>query len=155
MRVTVGAGRLGRMDAGRSLKRVLAAAGGGLLVVVGAVLLVLPGPGLLLVLAGLVVLSHQFPTIGRYVEPVRTRAMRGAEQSVASPVRVACSAAVGLALVAAGVVWGLVRWVPLSGWSTGSSLILSGVIVFALLVWSYRRVHVTGSAPPTGSRPGR
>jgi hypothetical protein len=126
---------------GRSVKRVVVAAAGAVLLVVGAVLLVLPGPGLLLVLAGLLVLASEFPAVERYVQPVRGRAMRAAEESVASPLRIAGSVTVGLALVAAGVVWGLVRWLPLSGWSTGSSLILSGLVVFALLVWSYRRVH--------------
>jgi putative transmembrane protein PGPGW len=126
---------------GRSLKRVLVGVAGALLLVVGVVLLVLPGPGLLLVLAGLLILASEFPAVERYVEPVRTRAMQGAEQSVATPWRIAGSATVGVLLVAAGVVWGLVPWLPLHGWSTGSSLMLSGVVVFALLIWSYRRVR--------------
>jgi hypothetical protein len=120
---------------------VLVAVAGALLLVVGVVLLVLPGPGLLLVLAGLLILASEFPAVERYVEPVRTRAMQGAEQSVATPWRIAGSATVGVLLVAAGVVWGLVPWLPLHGWSTGSSLMLSGVVVFALLIWSYRRVR--------------
>lgn len=136
------------MGLGRSVKRALAAVGGGLLLVIGVVLLVLPGPGLLLVLAGLLVLASQFPSLGRYVEPVRRRAMKAAEDSVASPLRVAGSVTVGLLLIAAGLVWALVRWLPLSGWSTGSSLILSGLIVFALLVWSYRRVRGRRAASP-------
>lgn len=135
------------MGVGRSVKRVLVAASGAVLLVVGVVLLVLPGPGLLLVLAGLLVLASEFPALERYVEPVRSRAMKGAEESVASPLRIAGSVTVGLLLVAAGVVWGLVRWLPLSGWSTGSSLMLSGAVVFALLIWSYRRVRARRSSP--------
>jgi hypothetical protein len=132
---------------GRSVKRVLVAVSGAVLLVVGVVLLVLPGPGLLLVLAGLLVLASEFPAVERYVEPVRTRAMKAAEQSVASPLRIAGSVTVGVLLVAAGVVWGLVRWLPLSGWSTGSSLMLSGAVVFALLIWSYRRVRARRISP--------
>jgi hypothetical protein len=127
------------VEVGRPVKRVLVAGAGGLVLVIGVVLLVLPGPGLLLVLAGLVMLSSEFPAVARYVEPVRKRAMKAASDSVASPLRIACSVAAGLLLIAAGLVWALVRWLPLSGWSTGSSLILSGLIVFALLIWSYRR----------------
>lgn len=37
--------------------------------------------------------------------------------------------------------WGTVRSLPLSGWSTGTSLILSSLILFALLIWSYLRVR--------------
>jgi hypothetical protein len=131
---------------GTALRRALVAAAGGIVLVVGVLLLVLPGPGLLLVLAGLLMLASVFPTLNRYVEPVRRRAMRAVEDSVASPLRIAGSVTVGVGLVAAGIVWALVRWLPFSGWSTGSSLILSGLIVFALLIWSYRRVRARRAA---------
>jgi len=108
---------------------------------VGVALLVLPGPGLLLVLAGLLILASEFPALEKHVDPVRDRAMKAAEDSVSSPLRIAGSVLAGLGLFAAGIVWGLVPWLPLSGWSTGSSLILSGIILFALLIWSYRRVQ--------------
>lgn len=147
-----GSGRLTAVDAeervgvGRPVKRVLVAVAGGLVLAIGVVLLVLPGPGLLLVLAGLLILASEFPAVERYVEPVRRRAMQAAADSVASPFRIACSTAVGLLLIAAGFVWALVGWLPFSGWSTGSSLILSGLIVFALLIWSYRRVRAQRAA---------
>jgi hypothetical protein len=122
-------------------KRALALVGGGLLLLVGIALLVLPGPGLLLVLAGLLVLSNQFPTVEKYVDPVQDRAMKAAEQSVSSPLRVTGSVLAGLALIGAGVAWGVLgSRVPLGGWPTGSSLILSGLILLGLLVYSYRRV---------------
>ncbi len=114
---------------------------GGLLLLAGIALLVLPGPGLLLVLGCLLVLGHGFPAAQRYVDPVRRRAMAAADQSVASPIRVAFSVLTGLALIAAGVVWGLVPGLPLAGWATGSSLILSGLVLLGLLAFSYRRVH--------------
>jgi len=121
-------------------KRVACAVAGGVLVIVGIVLLVLPGPGLLLVLAGLLVLSHGFPAVERYVDPVQDRAMKAAEESVSSPLRIVFSVGTGLVLIAAGVVWGLRPTLPLGGWATGASLILSGIILLALLVVSHRRV---------------
>ncbi|WP_027928001.1 PGPGW domain-containing protein [Amycolatopsis benzoatilytica] len=130
------------MGWGKPVRRMVFSVVGGVLVAVGAALLVLPGPGLLLVLAGLLVLASEFPALQRYVGPVRIRAMKAAEDSVATPLRVAGSVLTGLALLGAGVAWGLVPGLPFGGWSTGSSLILSGLILFALLVWSYRRVHV-------------
>ncbi|QFZ19034.1 PGPGW domain-containing protein [Saccharothrix syringae] len=129
------------MGVGRPVKRVAVLVAGGLLLVVGVALLVLPGPGLLLVLAGLLVLASEFPALERYVDPVRDRAMKAAEDSVASPLRIAGSVAAGLLLIAAGVVWGVVDSLPMSGWSTGSSLVLSGLVLLALLVWSYRRTR--------------
>ena len=122
-------------------KRVAVLVAGGAVLVVGVVLLVLPGPGLLLVLAGLIILAGEFPAVEKYVDPVQERAMKAAEASVSSPLRIAGSVLAGLALIAAGVVSGLVRTLPLAGWATGSSLILSGVVLLALLVYSYRRVR--------------
>nr|WP_040407930.1 PGPGW domain-containing protein [Amycolatopsis nigrescens] len=129
------------MAGGNPVKRVTVGVAGGVLLLVGIALLVLPGPGLLLVLAGLIVLASEFPALERYVDPVRDRAMKAAEDSVASPLRITGSVLAGLALIAAGVVWGLVPGLPLAGWSTGSSLILSGLILLGLLYWSYRRVQ--------------
>jgi hypothetical protein len=75
--------------------------------------------------------------------------MQGVEASVASPWRITGTALVGLALLGAGAVWGvpLVSGLPFSGWSTGSSLILSGLVLFGLLAWSYRRVHHSPDPP--------
>lgn len=125
------------------VKRVGLGALGGVLVLVGAALLVLPGPGLVVVLAGLILLSRAIPAVAGFVEPVREQALQAAEASVTSAWRIAGSVLAGLGLFAAGVVWGLraLPWLPFAGWSTGSSLILSGCVLFATLVWSYRRVH--------------
>ncbi|TDV44837.1 PGPGW domain-containing protein [Actinophytocola oryzae] len=130
------------MAAGKQVKRISIAVAGGVVLLVGVALLVLPGPGLLLVLAGLLILASEFPKLEQYVDPVRDRAMKAAEDSVSSPLRIAGSVLCGLALLAAGVLWGLrvFSWLPLPGWSTGSSLILSGIVLFALLGWSYKKV---------------
>ena len=122
-------------------KRVACGTGGGLLLVVGVALLVLPGPGLLLVLGGLLVLANGFPKAQKFVEPVERRAMKAAEESVASPLRLVFSIGTGVALMAAGVVWWVVPGLPLGGWPTGVSLELSGLILLGLLVVSYRRVR--------------
>lgn len=121
-------------------KRLVCGIGGGLLLILGVVLLVLPGPGLLLVLGGLIVLANAFPSVQRFVAPVERRAVQAAEESVSSPLRIVFSAGTGVVLIAAGVVWGLKPDLPLGGWATGSGLILSGIILLVLLVVSYRRV---------------
>ncbi|MEC3976059.1 PGPGW domain-containing protein [Amycolatopsis sp. H20-H5] len=135
------------MATGNPVKRVTVAVTGGAVLLVGIALLVLPGPGLLLVLAGLLILSSEFPALERYVDPVQERAMKAAEDSVSSPLRIAGSVLAGLLLIGAGVAWGLVPGLPLGGWSTGSSLILSGLVLLGLLVWSYRRVQARRRAP--------
>jgi hypothetical protein len=127
--------------------RAVLAVVGGALVAVGIALLVLPGPGLLLVFAGMVLLARAVPSLHRHVEPVRARAMQAAEESVSSGWRIAGSTLVGLGLIGGGVVWGLVPRLPFSGWSTGGSLILSGLVLFALLIWSHRRLRAARTAP--------
>jgi hypothetical protein len=124
------------------VKRYAIMVAGGVILLIGIALLVLPGPGLLLVLAGLLVLANEFPSVERYIDPVQDRAMQAAEQSVSSPLRLTGSILFGLGMIGAGVAWGLLGdRVPLGGWPTGSSLILSGLIVLGLLVYSYRRVQ--------------
>lgn len=125
----------------RQLKKVGVAVVGGLLVAAGGAMLVLPGPGLLVVLAGLLVLADEFPAVERFVEPVRERAMRAAEESVSTPLRLAGSTVFGLGLIAMGAVWAYDPGVPFGGLSVGLSLVVSGLAVLALLVYSYRRTH--------------
>ncbi|MFD0899635.1 PGPGW domain-containing protein [Actinomadura sediminis] len=132
----------------RHVRRGVALVVGALLALTGVALLVLPGPGLLLVLAGLLVLAREFPVVQRYVDPVREAALRAAAESVSSPWRIAGSALTAAALFGAGVAWGLVDRLPFSGWGTGSGLILSGFILVGLLVWSHRRVKVAALAEP-------
>lgn len=138
------------------VKRVLLGSAGGVLLAVGAALLVLPGPGMLLVLAGLMLLSRAVPAVARFEEPARVRAMQAVEASVATPWRIAGSVLAGLGLIAAGVVWGIaaLSWLPFTGWSTGSSLILSGCVLLGLLAWSHRRVHGAGASTGTGTSAG-
>src|SRR5687767_10147927 len=119
------------------VRRVTLAIVGGTLLVVGIALLVLPGPGLLLVLAGLITLAWEYPALERHIEPVRERAMKGAADSVSSLIRIVLSFLAGVCLIGAGIVWATVDGLPFGGWSTGSSLILSGIILWALLIWSY------------------
>lgn len=137
------------MAAGRQVKRAGVAVLGSVVLLVGIALLVLPGPGLLLVLAGLLILASEFPTLERFIDPVRDRAEKAAEDSVSSPLRIAGSVLCGLGLIAAGIIWGLrvFPWLPVAGWSTGSSLILSGIVLLVLLGWSYRKVSARRRSP--------
>ena len=130
-----------RNDAGRGrFKRTLLILAGFALLLVGVALLVLPGPGLLLVLGGLALLSNEFEWAHRLTEPVREKAWQAAVESVASPLRICGSVLAGLALLAAGIVWIVIPSLPFGGAATGSSLILSGGVLFALLIYTYRHV---------------
>lgn len=54
---------------------------GGATVATGVALLVLPGPGLLVIAGGLAVLSKEFPSAGRLMERAKTAALRRGRRS--------------------------------------------------------------------------
>jgi hypothetical protein len=134
---------------GLAVRRVARIVAGWLLLFLGVAALALPGPGLLLLLAGLVVLSQEYDWAERRVEPVKRVAFAAAAAGVQTVTRIALSAAGAMALAGVGVLWGLDPkipefWIfgphlPFAGWSTGTSLIVSAVIAFGLLIWSIHR----------------
>ena len=133
-------------------KKVLLIALGWLLLVAGIAALVLPGPGLILLFAGLAVLSQQYTWAERWLEPVELRALKGAAEGVETWPRVVLSTAFALAVGGFGVLWILdpkapgwwpvdEKWWLLGGVWTGVTLVISCFIAFALLVYSFRRFH--------------
>ncbi|MEO5652224.1 MAG: PGPGW domain-containing protein [Marmoricola sp.] len=130
-------------------KRVVLEAAGWLLVVVGLAALVLPGPGLLALFAGVALLATQYEWAERRLEPVKKRAMRAAADSVKSWPRILLSTLGVLWLIGLGISWGIgrdvPRWWPLAdkwwmpgGWGTGASLIGSGLIAGVMIAYSYK-----------------
>ena len=130
-------------------RRILLEVVGWTLVVLGIAALVLPGPGLLMLFAGLAVLSQQYAWAERRVRPVEKAAKKAAAESVQSWPRIVMSL-LGVAWLAGlGVVWGLrpaaPDWWPLreswwliGGWGTGATLIASAFIALAMVVYSFR-----------------
>jgi hypothetical protein len=133
-------------------KRLLLEIVGWLLLVAGVAALVLPGPGLILLFAGLAVLSQQYTWAERWVEPVRLRALRGAAESVETWPRIIASVAFALLLAACGVLWivgpDAPSWWPVSddwwlpgGIWTGITQDVSAILALVLIAYSYRRFH--------------
>ncbi len=131
------------------MHRVWVTLAGWVLVLAGIVALILPGPGLLLLLAGLVVLSQEYEWAKRRVEPVKKKAFDVARAGVSTFPRIVLSALGAVAVAAVGVLWTLDPEIPelgpigpslpLGGWPTGSSIILSGLVALGLLVYSIKR----------------
>ncbi len=141
------------------VRRVALEVLGWVLVVAGIAALVLPGPGLLMIFAGLVILSQEYEWAERRLEPVKVRALRGAAESVENWKRITFSTAVALGLIACGVLWiwspDAPGWWPLSetwwlpgGRATGVTQVASGLIALGLIVYSYRRFRVRGEPVP-------
>lgn len=137
-----------RVPGTKAVKGILIQVAGWLLVLIGIAALALPGPGLLALFAGMALLATQYSWAERRLEPIKKAALRTAADSVATYPRVVMSALGVVGLIAVGVVWGLrpdaPAWWPLGdrwwlpgGWGTGVSLIVSGVIAGATVVYSY------------------
>lgn len=131
-------------------KRLAAEIGGYLLLIVGVVALFLPGPGLLLMVAGLAILSTQYAWADRLLHPVKERAFRLATESVQSWPRIVFSVLGALTLVAIGILWGMnfpapgwwpidERWWLVGGWATGVTVISSGGFALGLVIFSFVR----------------
>lgn len=133
----------------KSLRKTWITVLGWVLVLVGIAALILPGPGLLLLLAGLVVLSQEYEWAERRVEPVKKKAFDVAKSGVSTYPRIALSAVGAFAVMAVGVFW----WsdpeipeigpfgpaLPFGGAATGSSIVLSGMVALGLLIYSIKR----------------
>jgi hypothetical protein len=135
-----------------AIRRIVNEVLGWILVVLGLAALVLPGPGLLLLFLGLLLLSRQYEWARRRLDPVRLRAMRSAADGVATWPRVLMSTLAALALAACGALWIVdpdpPRWWPVSErwwligtWQTGCTLCLSSALALTLIALSYRRYH--------------
>ena len=124
---------------------------GWVLVVIGLVAIPFPGPGILILLAGLVLLSREYAWAERRAEPVRRTAISGVKQSVSTYPRLLLTAACATAVVLVGV-WvysdpTIARVGPLGpklpfgfgGPASGASIIFSGVLAWGLLIYSVKR----------------
>ena len=131
-------------------KSILLQAAGWMLVLVGLAALVLPGPGVLAIFAGMAVLATQYEWAERRIALVEKAAVQCAEASVKTLPRIVLSASGAFWLVGLGIYWGLgpaapswwpvaEKWWLAGGWGTGASLIASGVIALGLLAYSYLR----------------
>ena len=120
------------------------------LVVLGIAALVLPGPGLLMIVGGLAVLSQQYHWAHRYLAPLKAYAYHGAAIGVKTIPRIAASCSSGLTIMGLGVVWLIQppapQWWPLApdwwllgGPAAGVSLIISALIALILILYSVRR----------------
>lgn len=134
------------------MPRLAAIVVGWVLLLAGIVLFPLPGPGLLLGVAGLGILARYQRWAARRVDRWRVRVELSAARSVRTHPRAWASIAVTALLAASGVLWlwapsqpswwSLPTWTWLPGGLTaGLSQILSGLVSLALVVHSYRRYH--------------
>jgi hypothetical protein len=106
---------------------------------VGAVLLVAPGPGLIVIALGLLVLGTEYEWARRHGRTALSRAQQAADLAAARPASLAGTAAFALGLIGLGITLAVVPGLPGSGVGSGISLVVSGLAIAATLLWSVRR----------------
>lgn len=122
----------------RAARRVFVTTAGALLLGVGAVLLVAPGPGLIVIALGLLVLGTEYEWARRHGRTTLTKAQEAANAAAARPAALAGSGTFALGMIVLGVILMVTDDLPGSGIATGASVIFSGLVILATLVWSVR-----------------
>jgi uncharacterized protein (TIGR02611 family) len=130
------------------LKRFAVTILGAALLAVGLAMMVLPGPGILLIVAGLAVLATEYVWARTLLTKARKQAEAVQEAAVASPLRTTGSLVFALALVVLGVlmlVVGDVAWPVMASlldkiWGpvTGGILVVTGLILMTTTVLTLR-----------------
>lgn len=132
------------------VRRIVLEIVGWTLVLAGIAALFLPGPGLLALFAGLLILSQQYTWAERAVEPVKVLAYKSAADSVQTWPRIIASCTGALVLAAVGVFWGIGtdvpgwwpiddKWWLIGGWGTGGTMIASALFALATIAYSFKR----------------
>lgn len=103
------------------------------LLLLGAALMVLPGPGILVIVGGLALLATEYVWARRMLKTAQAQAEKVQEAAVASPVRTAGTLLFGVALLGLGLAMVFLRDVDLPFWSpvTGGIMAVTAVILLA------------------------
>ncbi|MBC7594491.1 MAG: PGPGW domain-containing protein [Kineosporiaceae bacterium] len=123
------------------------------LVVLGIPLMPLPGPGVIVLVAGVALLARHYVWAQKLLDPLRTRAISAAKIGVESRLRITMSALGGLWLFLFGIVWwisptipefdfvgyGFGPKLPFAGWAVGFGLVVSALAGWSLLAYSAKR----------------
>ncbi|MCW2769814.1 MAG: hypothetical protein JWR27_1247 [Aeromicrobium sp.] len=120
------------------------------LIPVGIVLMPLPGPGMIIVVAGVALLSRNYVWAQRLLDPLERRAVEAARYGVATLPRIALGFLGGLWLAVLGVIWwispeipefevlsvGFGPQLPAHGWATALGLWASALAAWGVLAYS-------------------
>lgn len=136
----------------RMVRRVVVTIVGTVVLVAGVALLVLPGPGFLVIALGLLILALEYDWARRRAEAARDKAGDLARQAAGNRVSTAFSIVFALGMIGVGLTLGLVPSLPFASWWTGGTLIGSGLIVLAtILVSLWQARHPDGDGGRGGS----
>ena len=133
---------------------------GWVVVVVGVILMPLPGPGMVIVVSGLAILSRNYVWAQRLMDPLEKKATEAAKFGVETWPRIIVSFLGGAWLAVLGVIWwigpdiprftvlgvGFGPDLPAQGWATALGLWASALAAWGLLLYSIVRWRDPGPA---------
>ena len=116
---------------------------GFLLLGLGAAMMVLPGPGILVIVAGLAVLATEYVWARRLLVRAKSEAEKVSEAAVASPARTAGTVLFAVALGGLGIAMLVARELDLPFWGpvTGGILLVTALILLVTTYLTYRSAH--------------
>jgi uncharacterized protein (TIGR02611 family) len=144
-------------DLVRLLRRIAVTVVGTVILAVGVVLLVAPGPGLLVIFLALIVFAVEYEWARRHLTAMRARARSAADKAAASRVATASAVLFGVGAIGLGGVLIFTDVLPLSGVGTGAGVALGGLTVLVTTAYSVRelrraeKVDEIERAPQTGA----
>ncbi len=128
-----------RKERGRThaaARKVVLTIVGGAVTIVGLIMMVAPGPGLIVIVLGLWILAQEFDWAERRLDKIQDKAMEAVRASGASMIRTAVGVLGATTMIVGGVLWGMNDDWPFSTWSTAGTVIGSGVIAMGTAVWA-------------------
>jgi hypothetical protein len=128
-------------DLVRLFRRIAVTVVGTVILAVGVVLLVAPGPGLLVILLALIVFAVEYEWARRHLTAVRARARSAADKAAASRVATASAILFGVGAIGLGGVLVFTDVLPLAGVGTGASVALGGLTVLVTTAYSVRELR--------------
>lgn len=128
------------------MKRLAVGVVGCVLLLVGVTLLVLPGPGFVLIAGALALLATQFEWAKRPLDYAKDKASVGIEEVATSKFRASLAVVCALGMVAIGVVELAGVRLPHVNALTAVMLILSGLFLVGTLVYAVVRARSNAAA---------
>jgi uncharacterized protein (TIGR02611 family) len=128
-------------DPVRLLRRIAVTVAGTVILAVGVVLLVAPGPGLVVIALALAVFAIEYQWARRNLAAVQARARSAALKAAASRVGTASAVLFGVGAIGLGVVLIFTDLLPLSGARTGVGAAVGGLTVLLTTAYGVREMR--------------
>ena len=134
----------------RLLRRIAVTVAGTVILAVGVVLLVAPGPGLLVIALALAVFATEYPWARRNLAAVQERARSAALKAAASRLATASAVLFGVGAIGLGAVLVFTDLLPLSGPGTGAGVAVAGLTVLLTTAYGVRELRNAKKAEQDG-----